>query len=646
MLMTEQLTPPPPTPDLDAGAAWETDPLIGGMVGGRYRVRSVVGRGGMGVVYDALHEELGRSVAIKVVSAAHANDPKVIDRFLREARVVAQIGHPNIVDVHDLGRLEDQRPYLVMERIYGPSFYELLQLHGRMDPGRVAELLEGAGAALEVVHAKGIIHRDIKLENLMLARLDDGSQVVKLLDFGIAAFSQHTPDAKRITAQGMITGTPLYIAPESASGDRPDHRADIYSLAVVAYMMLTGFAPFDSENPVMVLLKKLSEPPPKLSSTDLHFSQVLEDVIARGLARSRDDRYQSARDFVRDIKNAAHGPGARVMSGVEAAAAETSDLHVIVERKQLGLPSPAHGALAPVSLFQGPDLSHNTPQVVSVEVDRETTAPDPVPAHRPEASSSSTGEIVNAAVGRPADRLRRIAMYAVPVLLVLAIWGVMRAVRAPLIEPVPMESSDPRSALFEQRKLEPAVLPSPSLASKQKEKEKLIEVQPIVVEETEVVPVPAPAEPPSRAKETSAAKKEALAKANVEAQERAFKEAEQAAAAAGAAEAARRKPVRESAPPQVTLPKADMSRAETANAEGMKALIAGRLPSAIESFREATNAAPRYAPAWRGLGIANEKLGRKSEALDAFEQYLRLSSGENAGVVREIEQKVEKLKGI
>lgn len=640
MLMTEQLTPPPPTPDLDGGA-WETDPLIGGMIGGRYRVRSVVGRGGMGVVYDALHEELGRSVAIKVVSAAHANDPKVIDRFLREARVVAQIGHPNIVDVHDLGRLEDQRPYLVMERIYGPSFYELLQLHGRMDPGRVAELLEGAGAALEVVHAKGIIHRDIKLENLMLARLDDGSQVVKLLDFGIAAFSQHTPDAKRITAQGMITGTPLYIAPESASGDRPDHRADIYSLAVVAYMMLTGFAPFDSENPVMVLLKKLSEPPPKLSSTDLHFSQVLEDVIARGLARSRDERYQSARDFVRDIKNAAHGPGARVMSGFEASQSETTGDLQAVQRKQLGLPSPAHGALAPVAAFQEPDLSTHTPQVVKVEVDTDTTAPDPVPAHRP--ATSSTGELVTAAVGDPADRYRRIAMYVAPVLLVLAIWGVMRAVRAPLIEP--MESSDPRSAVFEH---------APP------EKAKPIEVPPVVVDRPAVVPVavesaeaPETTEPvrpsnPTTARESreALAKKEARAKADLEAREREFKEAEQAAAAAGAAEAARRKPVRESAPPKVTLPKADMARAEHATSEGMKALVAGRLPSAIESFREATNAAPRYAPAWRGLGIANEKLGRKSEALDAFEQYLRLSSSENAGVVREIEQKVEKLKGI
>src|SRR5688572_14268193 len=123
--------------------SWETDPLLNQVAGGRYRSRGGLARGGMGGVYDGVHEEPGRPVAIKIVSVTHANDAAVIDRFLREARVVAQIGHPNIVDVHDLGRLPDQRPYLVMERLYGSSFYEILKLQGRMDPSRVAELLEG-----------------------------------------------------------------------------------------------------------------------------------------------------------------------------------------------------------------------------------------------------------------------------------------------------------------------------------------------------------------------------------------------------------------------------------------------------------------------------------------------------------------------
>jgi serine/threonine protein kinase len=618
--MTQQLTPK--TQDAGAeGGSWDVDPLLGGMVGGRYRIRNVIGRGGMGVVYDAIHEELGRNVAIKVVSAAHAHDTKVIDRFLREARVVAQIGHPNIVDVHDLGRLEDKRPYLVMERLYGPSFYELLHMQGKMEPLRVAELLDGAAAALEIVHSKGIIHRDIKLENLMLARIEDGSQVVKLLDFGIAAFSSPNVDAKRITAQGMITGTPLYIAPEAASGDRPDHRADIYSLSVVAYMMLTGFAPFDSENPVMVLLKKLSEPPPPLSSESVKFSKELEDVIARGLSRNREERYQSARELVRDIRSAA-----RVDAGQISQQPTAVQLTDVIER-----PKPV--------VFSDPTPLVVKPPPSSIEVSLvpetqpNVRAAAPVPVART-LKYQSTADLVAEMEQERDDKLRRAAFVAIPLLAIAAVIVVLSRGSStsgrgePITEPLPISQQQPardpaqvlpvadppvRAEKVEQPQEEP-------VAEAPKEETVLTRAEP--AKEERVRKAPPIAEPVVRTAES-----QKIEQPDPPVQPR-------------------RKVVKEEPAPATTSAPTDLARAEKATREGMKALIGGRLPSAIESFREATNAAPKFAAAWRGLGLANEKMGRKSEALEAFEHYLRTSGSENPGVVREIESRVEKLKGL
>src|SRR5262245_49377928 len=265
------------------------DPLVGTRIDGRYTVRGTLGRGGMGVVYDGVHDELGRHVAIKVLNAAWASDPNAVARFLREARTAGSLSHGNIVDVSDLGRLPDGRPYLVMPKVRGTDLAALLRKSGRQPPKRVAELLSGAAAALDLIHAKGLVHRDIKPENLMYVVREDGSETVMLLDFGIAALV--ASNEPRLTRQGAIFGTPEYLPPEVWDGKLPDGRGDVYALATVAFELMTGELPFTAENVMQILPMKLKTDAPRMSYVSgMRFPDVIEEVVARGLAREPNDR--------------------------------------------------------------------------------------------------------------------------------------------------------------------------------------------------------------------------------------------------------------------------------------------------------------------------------------------------------------------
>jgi serine/threonine protein kinase len=293
------------------------DPLIGVCLDGRYRITGLLGRGGMGLVYEGTHEQLGRAVAIKVLGPDMATDPIVVERFLREARIASSLGHGNIVDVSDLGRLQDGRPYLVMPRIDGVDLATLLQYERTFPPARVAELLSGVAAALDLVHAKGLAHRDVKPENLMHVLREDGSEAVMLTDFGIVGLI----DVKtaRLTAESMVCGTPAYVAPELVATGEFDQRADVYALATVAFEMLTGRLPFDDDRPTRILSAKVERPAPSLAAAaNRLFAQPLEHVIARGLARDPEQRFQSAGAFVAALQQAA--PQAPPREDIAAAA--------------------------------------------------------------------------------------------------------------------------------------------------------------------------------------------------------------------------------------------------------------------------------------------------------------------------------------
>lgn len=257
--------------------------LVGRVLDRRYRVDGILGRGGMGVVYSATHLELERDVAIKVLAIT---DPHLAQRFMREARVGARARHRNLMLVLDFGRLPSGEPYLVMERLRGRDLADELARRGPLPLGEVAAIVLQAAEGLDALHAAEVIHRDLKPSNVFLC--DDGT--VKLVDFGLAVLASGGP---RLTAQGRMVGTPEYMAPELARGEVGDACSDVYSLAAVAFEMLTGVPPFEGA-PLDVLLAKLDRRAPTLWELGASVPREIDEGIAAALSRSRSARPRSA----------------------------------------------------------------------------------------------------------------------------------------------------------------------------------------------------------------------------------------------------------------------------------------------------------------------------------------------------------------
>ena len=262
---------------------------------GSYRVMERIGRGGMATVYRAYHPALDRYVAIKVLPEFFAEDPSYHERFQQEARSVARLKHPNILEVFDFGYEEDVA-YLVLELVEGGTLSD--RVGKPMDLREAIQMLEPLASALDHAHAQGILHRDIKPSNILLRK--DGSPV--LADFGLAkmAGSLH-----RLTSSGTVMGTPEYMSPEQAADDPVGPQSDRYSLAVVAYEMLTGRVPFQADTPAAVLLSHVTKPMPATRELRGELSAHLEEALRRGLAKIPQDRYPSAAAFVAALKPAA-----------------------------------------------------------------------------------------------------------------------------------------------------------------------------------------------------------------------------------------------------------------------------------------------------------------------------------------------------
>ena len=250
-------------------------------VGGRYRLERSLGHGGMATVHLARDETLGREVAIKRLSEALSGDEVFRERFMREARTAAGLSHPNIVGVFDVGE-EDGVPYIVMECVEGRTLAELLAENGPLDPDRTVDLILQACAGLEHAHAAGLVHRDIKPQNL-LVRDDD---TLKIVDFGIA----RPVDGTQLTLAGTILGTAAYLAPEQALGERVTAAADLYSLGAVTYELLSGRPPYEFESLAELPVKQREGPPPPIDGV----SEELQDVVRRCLAPDPANRPASA----------------------------------------------------------------------------------------------------------------------------------------------------------------------------------------------------------------------------------------------------------------------------------------------------------------------------------------------------------------
>jgi serine/threonine-protein kinase len=271
------------------------DPWIGRVLDGKYRVDSILGAGGMGSVYRVEHLRLGKVMALKVVSARVG--PDAADRFEREAKVGGRIGHPNCVAVSDFGTSDDGSFYLVMELLQGESLGEVLDREGRLPWRRALAITRHVLRGLGHAHEHGVVHRDIKPDNVFLARHDDDPEFAKVLDFGIAKLVGES--GTTITQAGITVGTPAYLSPEQAFGGELDGRSDLYSLSIVLYEMLDGRTPFGDRDMVAMLTAHAVAEVPAMA--DAAIPPAVEALVRAGLAKQPADRIPTAAEYVRRI---------------------------------------------------------------------------------------------------------------------------------------------------------------------------------------------------------------------------------------------------------------------------------------------------------------------------------------------------------
>ncbi len=273
-----------------------TDPLIGTRLGDRMTLIQEIGRGGMGTVYRARHEILERDFAVKILRSDMRRDPVVVERFKREARAASRLEHPNVVFISDFDQLPDRRFYIVMEFISGKSLRDILNSDGPMNVTRVCAILSQIADALDYAHEQGVIHRDLKSENIILT-LSRGREVAKILDFGLAKLVSDALDMQSITNQGQIFGTPETMAPEQITGGPIDQRVDIYAMGVLTYELLVGKPPF-SGHMLQVLMAHKKQAPPKPSAERKGVPPELDELVIRCMAKDPSGRYSRASELV------------------------------------------------------------------------------------------------------------------------------------------------------------------------------------------------------------------------------------------------------------------------------------------------------------------------------------------------------------
>ncbi|HEU0105648.1 MAG TPA: protein kinase, partial [Vicinamibacteria bacterium] len=286
----------------------------GDLFASRYELLSTLGKGGMGVVYLARDQQLDEDVALKVLRPdVMKEDPTLLDRFKQEIKLARRITHRNVLRTHDFGEAAGT-PYISMEYLEGVTLKDLIRSKGALPIGVGLRIAKQMCQGLEAAHAQGVVHRDIKPQNMLILP-ETGD--LKIMDFGIARVSEvkagTAPGASGLTTAGTVMGTPDYIPPEQAQGMPADFRSDIYSLAVVLYEVFTGRLPFNGDTVMQIVLAHIRNPPPPPRTVNDHIPVALEEVILRGLQKEPAQRYQSVEDMARDLDE--------VSAGYEATAA-------------------------------------------------------------------------------------------------------------------------------------------------------------------------------------------------------------------------------------------------------------------------------------------------------------------------------------
>jgi serine/threonine-protein kinase len=296
-----------PRPTGGGEVSTDEQALVGALVDGRYRLDAIIGRGGMGVVFRGEHVSIRRKVAVKILLSQIAGIPELRSRFEREAMAIGRIDHPNCVGVYDVGAMPDGSLYLVMEYLEGESLGDILAREHVLDPLRAMHILTHVLRGLDHIHAAGIVHRDIKLDNIILVEENGDPDFAKILDFGIAkTIGAEMSDEVKLTQAGIAFGTPLYMAPEQALGNPIDGRADLYAASVMAYELCTGRPPFYSDDKIELLsMHTTREPPPmreRMPKGARPVPAAIEALVRRGLAKRPIDRIPSAVEYIAQIE--------------------------------------------------------------------------------------------------------------------------------------------------------------------------------------------------------------------------------------------------------------------------------------------------------------------------------------------------------
>lgn len=320
-----------------------SDPMIGQLIGGRFRVTGVLGEGGMGVVYVG-EQPMGsavRKVAIKTLHAHLSKDPSVIARFHRECGTIAQLEHPNTIKVYDFGSTADGTLYIAMEFVAGEALAETIRKESSLAPERVTKIVRQVCGALDEAHQTGIIHRDLKPENVILTKRAGETDFVKLLDFGIAARSESGDAQKeqKLTQQGMVLGTPPYMSPEQFTGKALDARSDIYSLGIMTYEMLTGRLPFEADTPWQWATQHMTAEPKSFESVapSKSIPAAMRQTILRALSKDRAQRPTSAGEYFAELS----GGGMPAAQRGTATASHKTGTAAMEQPPDFGWPAPA-----------------------------------------------------------------------------------------------------------------------------------------------------------------------------------------------------------------------------------------------------------------------------------------------------------------
>ncbi|MEO6776427.1 MAG: serine/threonine-protein kinase [Kofleriaceae bacterium] len=269
---------------------------VGAIVLERYRVEAELGAGAMGVVYRARHTKLDRLVALKVMHEHLMHEPSLMSRFQREAKVAARLAHPNVAAVLDVGETEDRKQVIVLELVEGTSLDEIMD-EFPLAPERIVRFVAHLLRGLDHAHAMGLVHRDLKPDNVIVERDASGAETARIVDFGIATLVENDGTLEKLTGTGMIIGTPLYMAPEQARAEPVDHRADLYALGIMLYEMLSGTSPFAGSAMEVAVAKMDKDPPPIAErAPGVAVDPVLAAFMAKLIARKPDQRFATARD--------------------------------------------------------------------------------------------------------------------------------------------------------------------------------------------------------------------------------------------------------------------------------------------------------------------------------------------------------------